>query len=459
MKVGTAAGKQPVQHSKKYFGTDGIRGVAGEPPLDAETVYSIGLALGDDMRAHGRQSVVIGEDTRESSRWIAETLAAGLKHRGIEVASAGVITTPGIAYLTRVKDFAAGVMISASHNPFRDNGIKVFDHSGYKLPDEDEMEVESGIERYRKERIEPQRVTLSSGAELAERYIEFLASRVQKADVKGMRVVVDCANGAASAIAPALLQRLGFKAEIMSSEPNGRNINLDCGALHPERMAERVVATGALAGVAFDGDADRAIFANERGEIVNGDQVLLIAARQMKDAGKLNPALVVGTVMSNLGLELALVQDGIQLERTPVGDKYVLERMLESGALLGGEQSGHVIFRADATTGDGLLTALRIFEIMAGARRTLTELCERFQPFPQEIVNVRVREKLPLDQLAEVQRAIRSAESHFGRRGRVLVRYSGTEKLARVMVEAESHQEVLHHSSVIAEALRTSIGE
>jgi phosphoglucosamine mutase len=444
---------------KKYFGTDGIRGVAGDFPLDPATIFCIGLALGDDMLAHGRKSVVIGEDTRESSRWIAETLAAGLDQRGVRVASAGVITTPGVAYLTRMKDFAAGVMISASHNPYRDNGIKVFDHSGFKLPDEDEMEVEGAIERYRLHQPEPRRLALSDAPELRVRYLEFLQERVKGVDFSKLRVVVDCANGAAGAVADELFRRVGLAAEIREATPDGRNINENCGALHPERMAAAVVAAGANAGVAFDGDADRAIFAEDHGQIVNGDLVLLIMARDMLRRGRLTPPEVVGTVMSNLGLEVALGEDGLKLERTPVGDKYVLERMIERGAVLGGEQSGHVILRADATTGDGLLTALRIFEVMARTGLRFSELTAGFRAYPQQIVNVRVREKIPLKELEAVQRAISNAEQDFGNRGRVLVRYSGTEKLARIMVEAESEEHVRVHCSAIAEAVRSAIGE
>lgn len=444
---------------KSYFGTDGIRGVAGEFPLDTATVFAIGLALGDDMRGHGRHSVVIGEDTRESSRWIAETLAAGLLERGIEVASAGVITTPGVALLARGEDFSAGIMVSASHNPFQDNGIKVFDHSGYKLPDADEHEVEAGIEHYRHRNLKPRQAELRTQPELRGRYLEFLRGLVAGTDFSGLRVVADCANGAASAVAGELFGSLGLQADLYECSPNGRNINLHCGALHPEHMAARVRELGAQGGVAFDGDSDRAILADANGAIVDGDLVLLIAARAMKAAGQLQPAVVVGTVMSNLGLELALAADGIELLRAPVGDKYVLEKMMESGALLGGEQSGHILFRHDATTGDGLLTALRMFEIVARSGRSLADLYAGFRAFPQKTVNIRVREKRPLAELGTVQQAIQAAEEHFGDRGRVLVRYSGTEKLARVMVEAESDADVQRFTSSIAETLREAIGE
>lgn len=444
---------------KIYFGTDGIRGVAGQPPLDSATVHAIGLALGDDMKAHGRHSVVIGEDTRESSRWIAETLAAGLAARQVRIASAGVITTPGIAYLTRSGDFAAGVMISASHNPYQDNGIKVFDHSGYKLPDSDEAEVEAGIENYRQRQLASRRHTLAPDPELRERYLEFLAQRVAGADLSSWAAIVDCGNGAASSLAEDLFRRLRLPARLLACQPNGRNINLDCGALYPESMARAVALERADVGLALDGDADRVMLADAAGRIVDGDQVLYIAALDLLGRGQLEPKIVVGTVMSNLGLEVALRLHGIELLRAAVGDKYVLERMLESGAVLGGEQSGHVIFRHDATTGDGLLTALRVLEAMARRRQPLAELTRGFSAFPQKLVNVRVREKVPFEQLAGVTAAIRAAETYFSGQGRVLVRYSGTERLARVMVEAQSHAAVERHCQAIAAALESEIGE
>lgn len=441
---------------KRYFGTDGIRGVAGEAPLDAATVYAVGLALGDDL---GRgASVVLGEDTRESSTWIAETLAAGLAARGVASAHAGVIPTPGVACLAAGGDFAAGVMISASHNPFEDNGIKIFGATGYKLPDEEEAAIEGAIERYQIQGVTPRRQPLPRQPELQERYVEFLARQFAGTSFAGWRVVVDCAHGAASAVAPRLMARLGLEADILAATPDGRNINAGVGALHPEAMAARVRATGAHAGVALDGDADRAILADAEGRIVNGDAVLLLAASELQARGRLQPPVIVGTVMTNLGLELALRERAIALERAAVGDKYVLERMRALGAVLGGEPSGHVIFGAEATTGDGLLTALHCFELMARRQRPLQDLCQGWRELPQRIVNVKVREKLPLDQLEGVQAAIRAAESHFDGSGRVLVRYSGTERLARVMVEAESAEAVERFAGSIAAAIQQVIG-
>lgn len=443
---------------KQYFGTDGIRGVAGEAPLDRTTVYAVGLALGDDLGAG--TEVVLGEDTRESSGWIAATLAGGLQARGVRVAHAGVIPTPGIAFLAATQGFAAGIMISASHNPYQDNGIKVFSGTGYKLPDAEEAAIERGIEKYvTAPPAGASEARLAPVATLRQAYVAHLASRFQGTDFSRLKLMVDCAHGAATAVAPAVFAGLGMAAEIIADRPDGRNINAGVGALHPEALAARVKAAGADAGVAFDGDADRAILVDGRGEAVNGDCVLLMAARELKARGELKPAVVVGTVMTNFGLERALAAEGVELRRTAVGDKYVLERMREEGALLGGEPSGHIIFGAESTTGDGLLTALHVFNLMARSRQPLRQLRDGWMELPQRLVNVRVREKVPLAELEPVQEEIRRAEEHFRGTGRVLVRYSGTEKLARVMVEAESADEVERHAQAIATALRRAVGE
>lgn len=445
---------------KKLFGTDGIRGVAGEPPLDPPTVYAVGLALADDLLAHAHgetPAVVLGQDTRESGRWIAETIAGGLMARGLAVRYAGVIPTPAVAHLTRARGMAAGVMISASHNPFQDNGIKIFGHNGYKLPDAEEAELERAIEHHRRAHREPRRAPLLLSPELCEDYVAFLAGRVEGADFSQLEVLVDCAQGAASAVAASVFRRVGLRARLLANQPDGRNINAGCGALHPEALAHEVPAAGASAGLALDGDADRSILVDASGGIVDGDAVLFMSAGDHQRRQALTPPLVVGTVMTNLGLELALSTQGIALERTPVGDKYVLEKMLATGARLGGEPSGHVIFGAEATTGDGLLTALHCFALMAGGA-ALADLAHGWTRLPQRIVNVRVRHKPPLEQLASVQGAIRLAEAHFGREGRILVRYSGTEPLARVMVEAASPTDVERHANAIGAALHAAIG-
>ena len=378
--------------AKQLFGTDGIRGVAGEYPLDPATVHAFGMALGSDLRrASPDAAVLIGMDTRESGPWIAAQVAAGLAQQDVRAVSAGVITTPGVAYLTRSDSFTAGVMISASHNPYQDNGIKVFGDSGYKLPDEEEHLVEQEIFRHAG-KAPGAPLPLVPDPVLAERYLDYLASTVA-GGFDGMRIVLDCGNGAAFQLAPALFRRLGAEVHAICCEPNGRNINLGCGALHVESLRAAVLESGAGLGVAFDGDADRAIFVAGNGQIVDGDAVLLIAARALQAAGKLDGGQVVATVMSNLGLERALDREGIRLLRTPVGDKYVLEEMVRAGAVLGGEQSGHVIFRQFATTGDGLLTALRVLEIARNAGIGLDELTAGLEIYPQRLQNVRVRER------------------------------------------------------------------
>ncbi len=442
---------------KQLFGTDGIRGVAGEYPLDPATIHAFGMALGADLRRHDPDAaVLIGMDTRESSPAIAAQVAAGLAQQGVRAVSAGVITTPGVAWLTRSDAFTAGVMISASHNPYRDNGLKVFGHSGFKLPDDEEHAVEQEIFRHA---CEPAGVPLPLAPDpaLAERYLSYLESTVA-GSFAGTRMVLDAGNGAASQLGPALFRRLGAEVMAICCEPNGRNINLDCGALYVDRVRTAVLESGADLGMALDGDADRAIFVAASGRIVDGDAVLLIAARALKSAGKLDKGLVVATVMSNLGFERALTRDGITLLRTPVGDKYVLEEMVRVGAALGGEQSGHVIFRQYATTGDGLLTALRILETSRRSGAGLDELTAGLEIYPQRLENVPVRERKALHELAGVAREIEACQQAFGPSGRVLVRFSGTEPLARVMVEGPDLEQVDEFTGRIAAAIRKEIG-
>ena len=442
---------------KQLFGTDGIRGVAGEYPLDQATVFAFGVALGKDAaRAAASPEILIGADTRESGTWIAELVAGGLESQGARVRFAGVITTPGVAYLTRTGPFVAGVMISASHNPYQDNGLKLFGHTGFKLPDDEEHEIEQEILRQR-ENVTPAPASLRVEEELDRQYIEFLLSTLP-GSLRGARLVLDCGNGASYKLAPGLFRRAGADVTTICAEPNGRNINLGCGALHLERLREAVLARGADFGVAFDGDADRAIFVSASGRIVDGDCVLLIAGRALHKAGRLPGSTVVSTVMSNLGLELALRDSGIDMLRTPVGDKYVLEEMVRRGAALGGEQSGHVIFRDYSTTGDGMLTALRVFEIARDSAMGLDELTADLKVYPQRLVNVRVREKKTLADLPSVAEEIRHVEQAFAGTGRVLVRFSGTEPLARVMVEGPDLERVEDFSQRIADAIRREMG-
>jgi phosphoglucosamine mutase len=441
--------------AKQLFGTDGIRGVAGEYPLDPATIFAFGVALGRE--AMGTGEILVGADPRESSPWIAELVAGGLERGGARVRYAGVVTTPGIAYLTRTGPFVAGVMISASHNPYQDNGIKVFTHSGFKLPDAEEHAIEQEIFRLRELGVAPAPATLTVDEGLDRQYLEYLVS-TSSVRFDGVTLAMDCGNGAASLLGPNLFRRLGADVKTLFCAPDGRNINLDCGALHVEPLRDAVLAHRADFGVAFDGDADRAIFVASSGKIVNGDAVLLAAARALKAAGKLPGDTVVATVMSNLGLERALERERIRMTRTPVGDKYVLEEMVRLGAALGGEQSGHLIFREYATTGDGLLTALRLFEIALQAGTGLDQLTADLEVYPQKLVNVRVREKKGLTELPSVAREIQLVEEAFAGTGRVLVRFSGTEPLARVMVEGPDLEQVETFSARIADAIRREMG-
>jgi phosphoglucosamine mutase len=459
---------------KKLFGTDGIRGVAGQAPLDRQTIYATGMALAHHLGPDSRRSprVLIGMDTRESSGWIAATLTAGLKAGGAEVESAGVITTPGVAYLAATRGFAAGIVISASHNPWQDNGIKLFGPDGFKLPDATELAIEAEIFRQIEDADAGGFGAEARGAGVAEApeadeadrlaYVEFLLGSVPELSLAGLTIVIDCANGAAAAIAPQMFARLiergGGEVHITHESPDGRNINEGCGALHPEVVAAEVVAQRATLGITFDGDADRALFADQTGKVVNGDAVLLLAARDLAARGLLAQQTVVATTMSNMGLEAALRRSGIRMLRAPVGDKYVLEEMLATGAVLGGEQSGHIIFAGRSTTGDGLLTALLLLDIVHRSGRTLAELTADLKTFPQVIVNVKVREKRPLEGIPAVTAAIAEAESALAETGRVVIRYSGTEALARVMIEAESEETMRKHAEAIAGAIRGELG-
>ncbi len=456
---------------RQLFGTDGIRGVAGEFPLTNDSVFWIGRALGHDLlRTKPSARVVIGQDTRVSSRWIADRFLQGLASVGVEVRSAGVITTPGVAYLAHSQGFDAGVVISASHNPWTDNGIKIFSGNGYKLPDERELAIEREIfallqaDAIPVPDSQPSIQSLPGDEGLRQAYIRWLAASVSS-DLTRLRVAVDCANGAAAAEAPGLFHALKVDATFLNASPDGQNINEGCGALHPQTVASFVAERIQLGdkrfdlGVTFDGDADRALFCDAEGHVVNGDAVLLLAAREMKSRDKLSKATVVATTMSNMGLELALKQSGIRMLRANVGDKYVLEEMQRVGATLGGEQSGHILFRdGEATTGDGLLTALRVLEIMVRTGMPLAQLIADLKVFPQTIRNVRVRKKVPLAEIPAVQSAITAAERELDGNGRVVVRYSGTEALARVMIEAESKEQMDRLADSIVEAIRTALG-
>ena len=453
---------------RQLFGTDGIRGVAGEFPLTKQSTYLIGRALGHDLVHNvARPQAVIGQDTRQSSGWIADRVAEGLAAVGVDVHSAGVITTPGVAYLARSRGMAAGIVISASHNPWTDNGIKVFSGDGFKLTDARELAIEKEIFALLQNptsaddtALKVPRPSLPGEAPLRHAYIQSLVASVSS-DLSKLRVLVDCANGAATAEAPELFRTLGIQATFIHISPDGKNINEGCGALHPDTLGKKVADSGGKfdLGVTFDGDADRALFCDASGHVVNGDGVLLAAARDLHAQGKLKADTVVSTTMSNMGLEIALKNSAIRMLRANVGDKYVLEEMLKTGATLGGEQSGHIIFRdGDSTTGDGLLTALRLMDILVRANKPLADLVSDLKVFPQKIQNVRVREKIPFAQIPAVQAAIDAAERELNGNGRVVVRYSGTEALARVMVEAESETRMQALAESIASEIKKALG-
>jgi phosphoglucosamine mutase len=451
---------------RTLFGTDGIRGIPGRFPLDDATVFATGRALGAYVTTEKqakRLRVLIGMDTRESGPHLAARLTAGLVSAGAQPVSAGVITTPAVAALVRAGDFAAGAVISASHNRFTDNGIKLFSHAGMKFPDQIEDCLEAEILNANREgssgawAIADDRF-LAPDSRFAADYLDLLRARADgQAKLDSLSIVLDCANGAASSLAPELFASLGARVTAIHASPDGRNINAGCGSLHPETMCQTVAQVGAQLGVAFDGDADRAIFSTAAGRMVDGDGVLYLMARAFKSTGQLRGGAVVGTSMTNLGLERALANEGIELVRVPVGDRYVLEEMLRRGANLGGEPSGHVIFLDDSPAGDGLATALKIAAAVV-RDGSLEELARGLVLFPQQIVNVSVERKPPLDSLPGVARAVEQARSALGQPSRIVLRYSGTEPLARVMIEAESEADVAHWSAAIADAVRSAIG-
>ncbi len=448
--------------SRQLFGTDGIRGVAGNPPLDPRTAFALGVALGawatgnNTGEKHDHPEIVIGMDTRESGPWLAAFVAGGLQRSGVKARFAGVITTPGVAYLAKTGPFIAGIMISASHNPYRDNGIKVINHAGFKLPDELELQLEQRMFAWLSSGEEAAEATLTVDPALDNLYTDHLAATVTGSFP--YRIVVDCANGSATQVAPRLFDKLGAHVTWVGASPDGRNINLNCGSLHLENLREHVVAAKADLGVAFDGDADRALFVAASGRVVDGDAVLYLSGTALHRQGRLPGNVIVATVMSNLGLELALRKQGLEMVRTPVGDKYVLEEMLRRNAVLGGEQSGHVIFTEFATTGDGLLTALRVLEVIRDSGKSLDELVSEIESFPQKLVNIHIQTKRPLAELETVQAEIRAAEDEFKDSGRVLVRFSGTEPLARVMIEAGSMDRVDYWTTRIAAAIEAELG-
>jgi phosphoglucosamine mutase len=446
---------------RRLFGTDGIRGVANQYPMTAEVALSLGRAVAEQFRQRGRRCrVVIGKDTRLSGYMFESALEAGIVSAGADVMLVGPLPTPAIAFITLSMRADAGVVISASHNPFQDNGIKLFGPDGFKLPDDVEAEIE-----YRMSNPDP----LTPGPEpkigkavrlddAEGRYVQFIKHTFPKdRTLDGMKIVVDCANGAAYRAAPQVFEELGADVTALACEPNGRNINDGCGALHPEHVAEEVRRRRASIGIALDGDADRLILTDEHGEICDGDHVLSILGARLLKVGKLPGNTVVATVMSNLGLERALARHNGKLLRTAVGDRYVVEAMRDGGYVIGGEQSGHIVFLHETTTGDGLLAALQVLSVMVQEGRSLSELAKQMTRYPQVLVNFKVARKVPIEDLPTVQGAIAKVEKALGLDGRVLVRYSGTEPKARVMIEGTDESIIQGYADDIADCMRKAL--
>ncbi len=453
------------QKVRKLFGTDGVRGRANTHPMTAEVALSLGQAIAHVFRGTGigRHRILIGKDTRLSGYMFEDALAAGICSMGVDVIHVGPIPTPALAFLTSDMRCDAGVMITASHNPYQDNGIKFFGRDGFKLADEIELEIEellsSGqLVHHRAPADEIGRATRIDDVE--GRYVVFLKRTFPRdTTLDGIRVVLDCANGAAYKVGPTVLRELGAEVFTLGVQPNGRNINEDCGSLHPQNTVARVREVRADVGIAVDGDADRVMIVDERGEVLDGDVVIALCARHLIDRGALKGGGVVTTVMSNLGLEEELAEKGVKLIRTQVGDRYVVEAMREGGYNLGGEQSGHVIFLDHTTTGDGLMTALQVLAIMAREGVPLSLLAAGFNRYPQAMVNIGVAQKRPLEELPVLQAAIAEVEAKLDGKGRVLIRYSGTELKARVMVEGRDGAEVNQYAEELASVLKRALSE
>jgi len=447
----------------KLFGTDGVRGKAGESPLDVPAIRRLGAALVRAMRqgdaASGTSGIkfLTGRDTRESGEWIERELAFGVRSQGGTLTSAGIIPTPAVAYLTPRLGYRAGVVISASHNPFEDNGIKVFSGAGEKFTETLEQLVESIVAdtSWSVTAGEPDRVEqIDLRSEYIGHLLEILPRDARQA---GLRIAIDCANGATTTVAPRLFEELGFDVHLIGNRPDGRNINLKCGSTAPDALSSLVVEGGYRLGIAFDGDGDRAIFIDANGAIVTGDAVMLMCAKHMKDEDRLPGHAIVATVMSNIGLELALKEAGIEMYRCPVGDKYVMEEMMRRGLALGGEQSGHIIFSEYLFTGDGLATALNVLRTMAGTRRELADLASELTSYPQVLLNLRVGRKADLRTIPTVATVMDAVEARLAGHGRLLVRYSGTEPLLRVMLEGRDETELRQWGQEIVDAARDAL--
>ena len=439
-----------------------MRGEAGEFPLDEQTIFVTGKSLARQFREKlGREPrFITGRDTRESGEWIEKAFHAGANSEGAHAESAEIITTPGVAFITKEFAFDAGIVISASHNPFHDNGIKIFSPSGKKIDGETERAIEKDIFESSRSPVAGRRLPVdnSKAEEYQSAYLAYLAGEFEDLSLENFKMIIDCANGAATALAPKLFQALGAEVSVFNCQPDGRNINENCGSLFVGNLQKKVVEENADFGVAFDGDADRALFSDEKGNLIDGDAVLWIMAQHLERHGKLENQKIIATVMSNIGLEVALKSKNIELLRTSVGDKYVLEELLRTNSAIGGEQSGHIIFPARSLVGDGMLTTLFVLEALQENHKTLSEMTEGFNRFPQILVNVKVSKKLPFEEVAEIAEAAAQIEAELGDNGRLLLRYSGTENLARVMIEGENQNTIEAQAHRLAEIIRKSLG-
>lgn len=442
----------------KLFGTDGIRAIAGQFPLDYSSVFTLGKALAELLEEEGLPpKVIIGRDTRESGFWLEQALIQGISESKGEALSAGIIPTSAISFLTKKYSFSAGIVISASHNPYQDNGIKIFSLQGIKISDVWEKKLEIAIQTkrqyVRKEKIE---ITPSS---FGEEYIEFLKSRFSQVSLqRKIKLAVDCSNGASCFFAPKVFKELGFDVITSGDSPDGKNINFQCGSLYPQNLAKKVVENKADLGIAYDGDADRAIWVDERGRILNGDHTLFALSQFMKEKRRLKSDFVVATIMSNLGLEKALERFKLRLYRTKVGDKYVLEQMMKLDANLGGEQSGHTIFLDDCPTGDGILTSIKMLEVIVSRNISLSELVKDFKEFPQILLNVRVTRKEDFNQFPEIKNAMDEIKKELAGSGRLHLRYSGTEPVARIMIEGQDRGQIENQAQKMAYLIEQYLG-
>jgi len=444
---------------EKLFGTDGIRAVAGQSPLDYSTVYNLGKALISLLKEEGLEPrVIIGRDTRESGEWLEQALFQGINNGQGEAVSAGIIPTSAVSFLTKKYSFSAGIVISASHNPYQDNGIKIFSSQGIKISDAWERKLERAVIEVSRN-VKREKIKITYQPSHGQDYMDFLKSQFSHVNLKRkIKVVLDCSNGASSFFAFKVFSDLGFEVIVLSKSPDGKNINARCGSLYPQNLARKVVESKADIGVAYDGDADRAIWVDEKGRILNGDHTLLVLSRFMKEKGRLKSDYIVATTMSNMGLEKAIENLDLKLFRTQVGDKYVLEQMMKLKANLGGEQSGHTIFLDDCPTGDGILTSLKMLEVMAANNLPLSRLVEDLEEFPQLLVNVEVSKKTDFNQFPEIISTMEEIKKRLGDSGRLNVRYSGTEPVARIMIEGQDRAEIEECAQQMANVISKYLG-